>query len=196
MISLTELERKALIILVKDYTIMYNANSLSKVLGISHVGAQKMLKRFKDQDLTYTKNIGRSIIHKPNLKDDYNQKLISFLLTDEANNFKRWKEEFKELFKDGRIILLYGSSIKDYKHANDIDIMVMLNQKDTDEVNKKISKIDEMLPKKIHALKLTKQDLTNNIKDNNKTIIDIIRNAIVIYGQDQYVGVIKNVTII
>lgn len=190
---LTEKEREALLILVKDFTSFYNANSLGKKLGISHVGAQKMLQRFMEEGLTVTKTVGKSRIHKPRIDDEYKQKLVSFLLADEANNFKRWKDEFKELFKKGRIVLIYGSAIKNYKTAQDIDIMVVIKKADADEVSKTINKKNKMLPKEIHCIKLTEKDLLDGMKEKNEAIADIIKNAIILYGYDTYVEVVKNV---
>src|SRR3989339_2119066 len=118
MISLTKNEREALIILVKDFTDYYNANSISKVLKISHVGAQKIFKRLLQENLVISKTIGKSIIYKLNFNDNYVSQIVTFLLADEANNFKRWKEEFKELFKQNRVIMLFGSTVKDYAHAH------------------------------------------------------------------------------
>ena len=194
MAILTEKEREALLILFKDFSSYYNANSLSKKLGISHVGAQKILKRFKEEGLTITKRVGKSIIHKPKIDDDYKQKLMSFLLADEANNFKRWKDEFKGLFKKGRIVMMYGSAIKNYKAASDIDITVVMKKNEADEVRDIIRKINKILPKEIHSVKLTEKDLLENIKEKNEAIIDIIKNAIILYGSDKYVEIIKNVT--
>lgn len=193
MTSLTEKERKALLILFKECSSYYNANSLSKKLGISHVGAQKMLKRFEEQGLTITKRVGKSIIHKLRLEDEYTQKLISFLLADESNNFKRWKEEFRDLFKKDRIIMIHGSAVKNYKTASDIDIVLVIKKEESEEVNNILNGIGELLPKKIHSIKLTEKELLKNIKKNNEAIIEIVKNAVILYGYDKYVGVLKNV---
>ena len=193
MVHLTENEREALLILFKDFNTYYNANSLSQVLNISHVGVQKIFKRFKNEEITKTKKIGKSIVHKLTLEDDYVQKLISFLLVDETNNNKRWKREFEELYKNDRIVLIYGSIIKNYKMANDIDIMIILKRNDIHEVDKYVLEKNKILSKKIHCIKLTENDMYKNVKDKNKSIIDIIKNAIVLSGYDKYVGIIKNV---
>ena len=126
MVSLTEKERETLLILFKDFTGYYNANSISKVLGISHVGAQKIFKRLLKGRLVTDQKIGKAIIYRPRLEDDYVCKLISFLLADEANNIKRWKEEFKGLFKNGRIVMMYGSAIKNYEKARDIETHIAM----------------------------------------------------------------------
>ena len=192
MLSLTTKERETLLILFKDYTSFYNANSISKVLKISHVGAQKIFKRLKKENLIVNTKIGKSIIYKLNLKEDYTKNLISFLLADEAHNFKRWKEEFKELEQKGRIIMMFGSAIKNYAQAHDIDLMIVIEQKEIKEIHAILKKKEEILPKKIHAIKLTKHDLLENIKKKDKAIVDIVKNAIILYGQDNYVEIMTN----
>ena len=194
MTTLTQKEKQALLVLFKDFTSYHNANSLSKIIGVSRVGTMKMLKKFLKESLLINKKIGKSIIYKVKLDDDYARKLIAFLLADEANNFKRWKEEFKELFKGDRIIMLYGSIIKNYSIANDIDIMLVIKKTEYSEVNKIIEKRRIILPKKIHPLVLTAFDLLENIKERRAAIVDTVKNAIILYGQDKYVDIIKNVT--
>lgn len=194
MVSLTKKEREALLILFKDFATFYNANRISKILSISHVGAQKIFKRLLKENLLESKKIGKSIIYKLKFDDDYVNKLIAFLLADEANNFKRWKEEFEALFKKGRIIMMYGSAIKDYEKARDIDIMLIIKKEDIKEVNNILKEKEKILPKHLHAIKLTHKDLLENLKKKNKAIIDIVKNAIIIYGQNKYVEIIKNVT--
>ena len=195
MISLTEKERETLLILFKDFASYYNSNSISKVLGISHVGAQKIFKRLLKENIIKDQQIGKSIVHKLNLEDDYVRKLIAFLLAEEANSkFKRWKEEFKELFKKEGIVMLFGSTIKNYETARDIDIMVVMDKKYYKEVKKIIDEKQGTLPKKIHSIELTEEDLIKNIKKRQESTIDIVKNAVILYGQDKYVEVIKNVS--
>src|SRR3989344_218047 len=194
MTTLTQKERETVLILFKDYTTFYNANSISKVLNISHVGAQKIFKRLLQENVVISKTIGKSITYKLNFNNDYVSHLVSFLLADEANKFKRWKEEFKELFKKDRIVMLFGSAIKDYVHARDVDVMVVLENKDVKEVNVVLKKKKEIFPKKLHSIKLSHRDLLDNIKKRDKAFVDIIKNAIILYGQDTYVGILKHVT--
>ena len=193
MITLTKKEREVLLILFKDFTSFYNANSISKPLKISHVGAQKILKRLLKENLVISQTIGKSVIYRLNFNEGYVSQLITFLLADEANNSKRWKEEFKELFKKCRIVMLFGSVVKDYIHANDIDVMIVVEKKELKEVNTVLKKKEEILPKKLHAIKLTCQDLLANIKKKDKAMINIVKNAIVLYGQENYVEIIKDV---
>jgi len=192
MVSLTKKERETLLILFKDFSNFYNANSISKILGISHVGAQKIFRRLLNGGLLTGRKIGKSTTYKLRLDDDYVSKLIAFLLADEANSFKRWKEEFKELFKKDRIVMMYGSAIKNYAQAKDIDIMVVFKKEDLKEVKRILKEKQELLPKRIHSIELTASDLLKNIKMQKKAVIDIVKNAVIICGQDSYVEIIKN----
>ncbi|MBS3139039.1 nucleotidyltransferase domain-containing protein [Candidatus Woesearchaeota archaeon] len=192
MTTLTKKERETVLLLFKDYTVFYNSNSMSKVLNISHVGAQKIFKRLLQENVVVSKTIGKSITYKLNFNESYVSQLVAFLLADEANQFKRWKEEFKELFKKDRIIMLFGSTMKDYAHAHDIDIMIVLKNKDVKEVNTVLKNKEEVLPKKLHVIKLTHHDLLENIKIKDKAFVDIIKNAIIFYGQEKYAEILKN----
>ena len=194
MATLTQKERETVLLLFKDYNTFYNANSISKILNISHVGAQKIFKRLLQENVVISKTIGKSITFKLNFSNDYVANLVTFLLADEANKFKRWKEEFKELFKKDRIVMLFGSTVKDYSHAHDIDLMIVLENKEVKEVNAVLKKKEEILPKKLHSIKLNHQDLLENLKKKDKAFVDIIKNAIILYGEDRYVEILKNVT--
>ena len=186
-------EKKALLLLFKDFTIYYNANSLSKELGISRIGAMKLLRKLQKEELVISKKIGKSIIYKPNIKNDYVDHLIAFLLAEEAHNFKRWKEEFKELFVNSRVVLFYGSASKDYTKARDIDIMIIRKTGESGEIHKIISKKQQLLPKKIHAIDLTPEEFIGNVIKKQIAMVDIVKTAIVLYGYDKYVELIKNV---
>ncbi len=194
MIALTQKERETILILLKEYTTFYNANAISKPLNISHVGAQKILKRLKKENIVIDRKIGKSIVYKLKLDDIYVCQLTTFLLVDEAHHFKRWKEEFKEVGTKNRIVLIFGSAIKNYAQARDIDIIIVLEREDLQEVNDFLKSKEEILPKKIHAIKLTQKDLLENLKKKDKVIIDIVKNAIVLYGQDKYVEILEHVT--
>ena len=88
---------------------------------------------------------------------------------------------------------MFGSAIKNYDKASDIDIMLVLHKRDLKEVNKILKEKEDILPKHLHAIKLTHKDLLENLKKKNKAVIDIVKNAVIIYGQDKYVEIIKHV---
>lgn len=191
MIELTKKEQEALLIIYKDVANFYNANSLSKEIMITQVGTMKLLKRFEKNNILLSKRIGKSIVYKINIEEEFVQKLIAFALINEASKYQRWKDEFKSLYKKDRILLFYGSASRNYSNAKDIDIFIVINKKDFHEVSEKLEKIQSILPKKLHAIKATKEDLVKNIKENNKSMIEILKTAIVLYGYDKYMEVVN-----
>jgi len=191
MIELTIKEQEALLIIYKDIANFYNANSLSKEIGITQVGTMKLLKRFEKNNILLSKRIGKSIVYKINIEEEFVQKLIAFALINEAGKYQRWKDEFKSLYKKDRILLFYGSASRNYSNAKDIDIFIVVNKKEFHEVSKNLEKIQNILPKKIHAIKATKEDLVKNIKENNKSMAEILKTAIVLYGYDKYMEVVN-----
>lgn len=194
MAILTPNEKKLILILFKDVSHYFNSNSISKIIGISRAGAMKIFKRLLKENLVYSQKIGKSIIYRLNLNEDYVRKLITFLLAEEASNYTRWREEFKDLFKGERVVVLFGSIIKNYDVARDIDLMIILRKEEEREVNKILKQKEVILPKKLHAIKLTPDEFSNEIKRKNKSIIDLIKNSVILCGQDKYVEIIKNVT--
>ena len=194
MIELTKKEQEALLIIYKSLANFYNANSLSKELEITQVGAMKLLKRFEKNNILLSKKIGKSIIYKINIEEEFAQKLIAFALINESGKHQRWKDEFKALQKKGRILLFYGSASRNYSDAKDIDIFIVIDKKDFNEASKELEKIQKILPKKLHAIKATKEDLIKNIKENNKSMIEILKTAIVLYGYDDYMEAVNGFT--
>jgi hypothetical protein len=191
MTGLTKNEQEALLILYKGIANFYNANSMSKELKITQVGAMKLLKRLEKNGILLNKMIGKSIIYKPKIEEELVQKLIAFALINEAGKYKRWKDEFKPLYKKDRILLFYGSASRDYSNAKDIDIFIVTDKKEFNEVDREIQKIQEMLPKKIHLIKATKEELAKNIKEKNKPMTEIIKTSIILYGYDEYMEVVN-----
>ena len=193
MIQFTNNEKKALLIIFKDLDNYYNANSLSKKLNISRIGMMKLLKKLKKNEVLKSKSIGKSEIYKINLDLDYVRDMLAFLLSDEANNFKRWKNEFKELFREDKIVMIYGSAIINYTKANDIDLMIIGKTSKTSDINKFINQKQKILPKKIHLIKLSRDEFLKNLGEKQKSIMNIIKTAVILYGQAKYVELIKNV---
>ncbi len=191
MIELTKKEQEALLLIYKNVTNFYNANSLSKELIITQVGTMKILKRFEKSNILISKKIGKSIVYKANIKEEFVQKLIAFALINEASKYLRWKDEFKALQKKGRILLFYGSASRNYSQAKDIDIFLILNKKDVKRANKEIERIQNILPKRLHVIKATKEDVIKNLRSENKSMIEIIKTAIVLYGYDEYMVIVN-----
>lgn len=193
MVNFTENEKRALLVLLKDAFTYHNSNSLSKKLNISRVGSMKILKKLEENNILKTINIGKSIVYKINFNDDYVCDVMTFLLSDESNDYKRWKNEFKELFNKNRIVIIFGSALINYSKANDIDLLVIGQENFLMNI---INEKQKILSKKIHLINITNKEFLNNLDEKQKSIVEIIKTGIVLYGQSKYVELLKNVKII
>ncbi|MBU3912839.1 MAG: nucleotidyltransferase domain-containing protein [Nanoarchaeota archaeon] len=189
---LTKNEKRALVVLFREPFSYYNANSLGKKISVSRVGTMKLLRNLEKDKILKSKIIGKSVVYNLDLEEDYVRSLISFLLAEEANNFKRWKEEFKEIFKENRIVILFGSVIVNYSRANDIDLIVIADKENFKDINKKINEKRNVLPKEIHLINISPEDFLVNLEKEQKTTIEIMRTGIVLYGQNKFVEIVKD----
>ncbi len=194
MVNLTNKENEALLKVFKDFSINYNANSISKEINITPRGALKILKNLEKQGMLKSKIMGKATFYKINFDDLYVCKIIETLLISESREkASRWIEEFKSIFSDTQIIIIFGSIIRNPKEANDIDILLVYDSKNYKKISHFITEKNKIMVKKIHNISLTIRDLINNLR-NNDAIVDSVRTGYVLNGHDKLVEVIKNVS--
>ncbi len=180
--------------LFKDFSKDYNANSLSKEVGIGSRGVLKILKRLEKEEILIGKKLGKAIFYKLNLDDLYTKKTIEALLIGEARTkAQRWLAEFKEVFSYTEAVIIFGSMIKNPQHASDIDVIFVYKKQNHKKVSEFIYTKNKVLFKKIHAIPQTIDDLKENLK-KNPAIIDAIRTGYILQGYDKIVEVVKSVT--
>ena len=190
--SLTNKEIEILLILLKDISIDYNSNNITKKIKITPAGAFKAMKNLEKNNLIIGKKMGKAIFYKINLDDYYNFRIMETLLINEARTkASRWLYEFKDLYKHTEIVIIFGSIIKNQKNANDIDILIV--PKKENNINKIIKERRLISTKPIHIIKQTKKDLENNLKKKDKVILNIIKNGYILYGYEKILEAIKNV---
>ncbi len=194
MASLTNKENEVLLKLFKDFSQDYNANSISKQVNITPRGALKMLKNMEKKKMIIGRKLGRAVFYKPNLNDLYTVKTIEMLLIGETREKAvRWLHEFEDVFKYTEIVIIFGSSIRNQAHANDLDVLFVFEKKNYKKVSVFINEKNKLLLKKIHSIPQTMEDIKENLK-KNEAIKDAVRTGYVLHGFDKLVGVIKDVT--
>lgn len=194
MTATTKVEKDLIIRIVKDFVTDYNPSSIAKELGVTRVGTFKALRELEKKGLVKGRNLGKARFYKVDLGDEYSKKNVEVLLMEQSREFKRWVEEFKELSELVQIIILFGSIVRNEKNANDVDVLLVYDKKVNDWVNTIIKEKNEMLLKKIHPIKQTKEDLIRNIQQRDKVILSAIKGGVILHGFGELLGVIKDVT--
>ena len=191
----TEKENEMLLLIFKDFNTDYNANSISKKLNITPRGALKIMNNLFSERILIRKKFGKAIFYKFNFEDNYARKLIETLLIKESKEkASRWLSEFEGLYEIVQIVLVYGSVVRAYEKARDIDVLLVMEKNKYKEVSKFIEEKNNILMKPIHPLIMTLSDLQKNLKNKNPAMINAIKEGHVLNGQDKLIEVIKNVT--
>ncbi|MDD5086948.1 MAG: hypothetical protein PHV16_04310, partial [Candidatus Nanoarchaeia archaeon] len=122
---------EALMLLLKDFNSDYNANNLSKEIGITSMGALKIVKKMEKQKLLKAKQMGKAVFYKPDLGNKYTEGFLKFLLqkkAEEANpRVKRWITELRRLQGDAEMGILFGSVLHKEKY-NDVDFLIVMKE--------------------------------------------------------------------
>ncbi len=192
--SLTINESKVIDFLIRNFRERNSINQLSKKLKLSPRGIYKILKKLESMKAIIPENIGNAIYYKINLNDEIGIKLSEWVLVqNELNSYAQVQaEDLKPLKEISKSCILFGSVFTKGKDAKDIDIMLVIDEKDAKLVHINLDKIKNLKPKKIHELLQTKSDLERNIKKNDKMVLNILSTGKVLWGAETIVKAIKN----
>lgn len=179
-------EQEIVKIMFKDILTEYNSRSISSKVGISHVGAFKILKRLEQKEMVKSRLIGKARVYTLNFKNPLTLREIETTLTIEAHNHQRWLEEFRPLEGKVKFAVLFGSVLRNEKEASDIDLHVVADKKRYKEIRKIIDEKNTILLKKIHLVYQTPKDFKKDLKRKYLVIIEIIKTGIVLFGQDEF----------
>lgn len=184
-------QQKTILRIFKDIGTSYNSRNLSKIIGISHVGEFKVLKKLEKDNILISKKIGNALIYSMNYKNNLTKQMVGISLTLESQIFRRWSEEFKSLEKKVLFVIIFGSILKDEISAKDIDILVVADKDSFNDIKKIIFDRNKISNKKIHLLLQKKDEFISDIDNMNNTILNIIKTGIILYGADEIIKIIS-----
>ncbi len=191
--DITKNEMAFVLTLLKNPDIDYNANSISKELGISSMGALKIAKSLEKEEILLSKEMGRARFYRINFQNDYAKQSIILFLKREAESsapaVKRWISEIKKI-KNAEMAILFGSVLRNEKDAKDIDILLVSDEKSFPKLKKAIDEINLINPKKLHPVYQTEEDLKNNISKEDKVILNAVK-GIIVFGEDILLNVLS-----
>ncbi len=185
--EITTAEMNVALTLVKSPEVLYNANSLSKVVGLTSMGTLKILKKLESENIIKSKKIGKATTYIVNIENDYARKYLSLILVREAQYanplVKRWINEIKKI-KNAEVIVLFGSILEKH-NPHDIDVLLITNQKQFPKLQQEIKELNEINIKKIHPLYQTYNDIIKNIKKRDQPILNAIK-GMVLLGEEKF----------
>ena len=187
---------KIMKILLKEFYLNHTVSSLAQRLVMSRVGIWKILKRLKSNKLIMLSSIGNGKTSVYTVKLNWDnilvEKKLAFLLSEDAIKQERWRFNFAELEKHVGFLLLFGSILHSPKEAGDIDIFAVAdNRKEFKTIDEIMIKIQEAQSKKIHFIDLTESEFEQELNNKNKAYIDALAKGVILYGQENFISLIK-----
>ncbi len=184
-------EMDFVLLILKSPKIRYNANSIAKQLKISSMGALKIARRLEKENIIVSERLGNAKFYSINFA--YAREYIRFLLKREKEQaqsyIKRWINELKKI-KFAECVILFGSVLKNLKQSKDIDVLLLTNKKNFSNLKKEIKELNMLNVKKIHPIYQTESDLRENIKKEDKIILNAIK-GIIVYNEDKFVKLLE-----
>jgi predicted nucleotidyltransferase len=188
---------KVLVMLLKEPIETHTVTSIAKVLKITRQGLWKSLNKLEENKLIKLEKIGETktgtTIIKLNWENPLTEKTLSIALTKESLKYERWRFNFKELENNIESLILFGSILHSPKEANDIDILVIVKDKNIKKVKSFILEAQKSQNKEIHSTNLIPTEMKQELKKSNKAIVDAVKKGIVLFGQENLISLIKEV---
>ncbi len=193
MINKMDNKNKILFVLLKDISRRYNANNISKVIGISSMGALKILRDLEKKEIVSSEKFGKASLYKLNLNNDYALDYLEFILKTEieksSSYIKRWINELKKITQ-AEVIILFGSILSKEEMAKDIDVLFLIEPDNFKKLRIEIEKLNQLNDKKIHPIYQTKEDFKKNLTKKDKIILDATK-GIYVKGQKEFLNILK-----
>jgi len=194
MTGITANEMRFVLTILKSPEKPYNANSISRVLNISPMGAFKIAKNLEKEGVLILKELGKAKFYELNLGSDYTCQYLIFLLKREVKqstaDIRRWAHELSSI-KSAEAAILFGSVLTKHHLARDTDVLLIVEKNKFGRLKKEIDRINFVSKQKLHPLYQTAEDLKMNIKKNDAVILNAVK-GIVVFGEPKFISILAN----
>lgn len=196
MFALTKNEVRAVGFLLRNFSERYSINALARELKLSPRGAYKIVKKLEKAGVLKPEAIGNAIYYHPNLDSEFGRKVAELVISYvELNPYARVQAKALEKLKPYILsAVLFGSVLTKAENAGDIDVLLVLEEKQFGNAHKVLLEIQSMKPKKISEMLQSKEDTVKNIRKRDAPLLSAIRTGQVLWGSEIIVEAIKNGT--
>ncbi len=196
MVALTRNEARVVSFLLRNFTKRYSINQLAKELGLSPMGARKAAMKLEKTRILKPEPIGNAIYYRPDLDEEIGRKTAELVLTYKDLNpyAKAQAKDFEQLRPHALCAMLFGSVLTKAEKAEDIDVLLVLEEGQLSKAHKVLMEIQSIKPKKIGEMVQSREDLVRNIRKRDAPFLSAIRTGQVLWGSEVIVEAIRNGT--
>lgn len=191
--SISNTEMQFVLTVLKSPEREFNANSISKELNISPMGALKIARKLEKEGIIRLKEMGRANFYSICFESHYARQYLKFLLMREAEQavpyVKMWIRDIRAL-KNTDMAVIFGSVLQKQDKANDVDVLLVTDQSRFAKLKKEIEKMNALNPKKVHTLYQDMYSIRKNLKNKDKAVIDAVK-GVVATGEDKFLELLQ-----
>ena len=196
----------------KDLNRWYYTRELAKLSQVSVGTVSSEFSKLVGEGLVEQKTEGQEKYYKLNLTNPRTGKLCELFETDrkeklyKENRRLAWiLEDFtkkvSEFALEAQTIILFGSVAREEATPrSDIDILVLVPNSVETQFKKSMNDIDRLAnevsgrhPAKLVPVVMTVKDFEESIKEKKRLAADVLKDGIVIYGQEKYYQLLSRV---
>ena len=192
--TITPYQMRIVLLLLKDFSTMHTITSIGRELGMTRSGIWKVLMKLKKEDyITLETTEEKSLLlPKLNLRNELMGKYLDFALSKEAKEHERWVFNFAEVKEHVSFFIIYGSVLKSYAKAKDIDVIgIIPDKKSFKKLHESLDKVQKSESKRIHSINFTQSEFREELLKPNKAFIDAVKAGIVLFGQEEFIKFMK-----
>ena len=192
--TITPYQMRIALLLLKDFSTMHTITSIGKGLGMTRSGIWKVLAKLKKENyITLETTEEKSLlIPKLNLRNELLEKYLNFALSKEAKEHERWIFNFTEAKEHVSFFILYGSVLKSYAKAKDLDVIgIIPDRKSFKKLHESLDKIQKSESKRIHTINFTESEFREELLKPNKAFVEAVKKGVVLFGQEEFIKFMK-----
>ena len=196
----------------KDLSRWYYTRELAKLSRVGVGTVSSKFNKLAKEGLVEQKTEGQEKYYKLNLTSPRTRKLCELFETDKREKLYKEKrrlawvlEDFTKRVSDFapevQSVILFGSVARGQATPrSDIDILVIAPNSGEERFNELMNAVDRLAaevsgrhPAKLVPIVMMTKDFENSIKDKKRFAADILKDGIVLFGQERYYHVLSRV---
>ncbi|MFH1072448.1 MAG: winged helix-turn-helix domain-containing protein [Nanoarchaeota archaeon] len=188
----SENESRILRFLVKHFSEKHSINQLAKHANMTPMGMYKLLKRLEQEGVLIPEHIANAVFYRIDFASDFAKKRAALALFEKPQNAYAAVQvkDLERLKPCSQAAVLFGSVLKKGEKAGDIDVLFIVRQGNYPNFSKALESLQRLKPKRISPVIQTHEDFMQNLRKQDKVIIDALQTGIVLWGHDTIVEAI------
>ena len=168
MISLSDNEFSVINFLVRNFTEKLTIRSIAQRLGFSAAGVFNILKKLEKQNIVAGQKLGTGLFYSINFDNKISRHLAAIVLLFSEEKIEKLNDD---QFKHAKTAIFDGKTL----------LLVTDN----------VTLLDISIPN-INIIAKTEDEVTALLKKKDQEIIQLLEKGVVLFGEENFVAIIKN----